>query len=199
MSQHIPDQVQVSQLPELLGVSRSRTYDLISALKISARKVGRQAFVDANQLTLLLRCRDALADGVSLAQFADENAPDLPVEPTAGLVADTSSQPTTEALLAAVMALLQTQQQQAAIAPAVELPDTLAQLEQRLRILQLAADGGLCLPNSELADLLDLAPGTLRGRPDGFSSYGLVFRRRHQGRSVVWQVTRPVPDTSDAG
>jgi len=188
VAQEFPSQVPVAELPERLDLSRARVYDLLSALRIQPRRVGRASYVSAEHYGQLLQCRDALKRGVTLAAYLDQHPPEMEVEPpAAGLLTDSSNGP--EHFMAAVLALLQ--QQQLALAPAEQPDTTLDTIERRLRILQQLADGGLSIPNGELADVLDVAPGTLRGRGQQFEAYGLVFRRESSGRTVSWRVSRP--------
>lgn len=187
MAEPIPSQVPVSELPDRLGLSRARIYDLMGALHIQPRKVGRSAFIDGDQYGQLLRCREAIAAGQTLAQYLDENPPPLATETTAGLVADTS---TPDQLLAAMLALVERQALPAAPPP----PDPVDALERRLRILSDLANSGMAIPNAEMAALLAVSPATLRSRGQQFLAYGLMVTRQQQGRSIVWTVSRHVGD-----
>lgn len=197
-------QIAVADLPRLTGWGKSRLYDIFGQLKITPRRIGRAAFVSPEQLQLLLRCRDAMAQGMSLAQFIDLNPPEPLVEPlpeSSGLVADSSAMPTAEQLLSALLAMAQQPQQQ--LPPPDRSPDPLEQLERRLRLLQQLSDGAIQIPNSELAMVLGVASSTLRSQGQHFSRYGFdITRVPGSGRSVTWKVSRASdpsqtrPDTS---
>lgn len=194
-------QIAVADLPRLTGWGKSRLYDIFGQLKITPRRIGRAAFVSPEQLQLLLRCRDAMAQGMSLAQFIDLNPPEPLVEPlpeSSGLVADSSSIPTAEQLLSMLLAMAQQQ-----LPPPDRSPDPLEQLERRLRLLQQLSDGAMQIPNAELAMVLGLSPSTLRSQGPHFSRYGFDLTRvPGAGRSVTWKVSRASdpsqtrPDTS---
>jgi hypothetical protein len=76
-----------------------------------------------------------------------------------------------------------------AAAVAAAMPQSTADPLQRARGLAEAADNGLCLTSSDLAGLLGQGVSSWR---DGHQAFGYVFRRRQQGRQVLWLIERAI-------
>lgn len=186
--------VPVRDLTERLGLSKSRVFALLSELAIARTNDGGLTCVSGEDFLLLEQALAHTRNGGTLAEFKASRG----MAPLT--VADSSQQSTqsggtpVDLLLTAMATLLDRQSVAApppALAPAVEAEVELSLLQRRLDILRTLADARMSLSNSELADVLDLSPGTLRSRGQTFTAYGLRFDREQQGRAVSWRVSRP--------
>lgn len=90
----------------------------------------------------------------------------------------------------------------AALAAALQPP---ADPLRRAKALADAAELGVALSTAEMADVLGMAVGTVRGLPDGHQPRpGFTLRRQKAGNAVWWMVERPghsqtVPAVTGAG
>jgi hypothetical protein len=73
----------------------------------------------------------------------------------------------------------------------VALPTPEADPLRRAKALAEAADLGIALTTAEMADVLGMAVGTVRGLPDGHQPRpGFTLRRQKNGNAVWWNVER---------
>ena len=190
----VPDGLRLSDWHESKGIPRTNAYGLLKLLGIKpdSRKVpgARKpvAWLSTEQIAALDPLADRLRDGATLSKLEaelsgtvrDRSAGDaLATVPNdaglSGMVPHGSGLSGMEALA----------QLAAALAPAAAAPDPLT-VPRRLAE---AADLGAWLTTPELAAVVGMAPGTVRGWADGHSPRpGFVLERRKDGGSVWWRV-----------
>jgi hypothetical protein len=189
------DAVRLSDWIDASGLSRSTAYELLKLLGIEpeARRVPTSrkpvSHLSAEQIQQLQPWASELARGATLPQIRERLG-------RSGNVSDASSQSLSTLpadQFAATLATLISQQQ--ALPPAAPT-DPL----RTAKALAEAAELGVALSTAELAGVLGMAVGTVRGLPDGHSPRpGFILHREKTGNSVWWLVERPgrsgmVPD-----
>lgn len=189
----VPDGQRLADWHEDRGIPRTNAYGLLKLLGIKpdSRKVpgARKpvAWLSAEQIAALDPLAERLRDGATLSRLEaelsgtvrDRSAGDAlaTVPNDAGLSGMVPNGPG----LSGMEALAQLA---AALSPA-SAPDPLA-VPRRLAE---AADLGVWLTTPELAAVVGMAPGTVRGWSDGHSPRpGFVLERRKDGGSVWWRV-----------
>ena len=186
--------VPVKALPDKLGISKSRAFALLGELQVSRISDGGVTSVSGEDFLLLQTAIAHCKAGGTMADFkASRGLSALAVTESSQQSSQSGGTPV-DLLLTAMAALLDRQPAavlSSAISPAAEAEAELSMLQRRLDILRTLADARMSLSNSELADVLDLAPATLRSRGKQFTAYGLVFTRESSGRTVSWRVGRP--------
>mgnify|MGYP006280615417 CR=1 FL=1 len=185
MTELIPEQVPVKDLPELLNVPRSRVYTLLDALAINPSKLGRSAYVEQADYLRLDALQSAIRSGSTIAEWLKTNPnPGSPAQEVS-LVSSLDtvgqiSEPSPGLVLSAVERIL-----------THVLPAAKPSIKEKLETLALAAREGLSLSNTELADLLALSPKTL-SRKTEFQANGLTFFKTKEGGSIYWKVVKHV-------
>lgn len=190
----VPDGLRLSDWHESRGIPRTNAYGLLKLLGIKpdSRKVpgARKpvAWLSTEQIAALDPLADRLRDGATLSKLEgelsgtvrDRSAGDVPTTVPndagpSGMVPHGSGLSGMEALT----------QLAAALAPAAAAPDPLT-VPRRLAE---AADLGAWLTTPELAAVVGMAPGTVRGWGDGHSPRpGFVVERRRDGSRTWWRV-----------
>ena len=183
--EEIQPDISIAELERRWGISRNALKARANALGIKLQRKGP---------TLTVWPGDRIADGDrldehckaggALASFPGAVGRHLAVTPHDG--SDTqlavTPQDVTDSSQLAVLA--------AAIAGAMPSPP--ADPLRRAKALADAADLGVALSTAEMADVLGMAVGTVRGLPDGHCPRpGFTLRRQKAGNAVWWFVERP--------
>lgn len=181
MSELIPDQIQVKDLPELLGVPRSRIYTLMSSLEIQPTKVGRSAYISQSDYLQLEALQGSIKNGGTISEWlkANRNEPEEVSLVKSNTNVGQISTNNADILLIAIEQIL-------AKALPAKASSTL-NLKERLETLTFVAREGLTLSNSQLAELLSLSPKTL-SRHSEYRSNGFVFSKVKENKAVFWAV-----------
>lgn len=172
------DAIRLSDWIEASNLSRSTAYELLKLLQIEPepRRVPTSrkpvSHLSADQVQLLQPWVLELQRGVTLPQIRErfgqlQTIPDNNPGPSAIVPVDPM----------------------AALAAALQPP---ADPLRRAKALVDAAELGVALSTAEMADVLGMAVGTVRGLPDGHQPRpGFTLRRHKAGNAVWWMVERP--------
>jgi hypothetical protein len=174
------DLVPITQLPSRYGIARSNLYTRLKDLGIELEKIGKKAFVNAEQLQLL----DALHDHIQKGGTTGEFLKSLDgVQSDRAIISSTTGQiplfqPAT--LVAVVEAIVKRL-----------LPSTGNRLSY-LRELEEACEKAWLLSTSEVADLLGLSPKTIAAYGQEFSDAGFIFTRAgtRKGGEIAWSIDK---------
>lgn len=189
------DAIRLSDWIESSGLSRSTAYELLKLLQIEpeARRVPTSrkpvSHLSSEQAQALQPWAAQLAGGATLPQIRErlgqintvrddgpgqiETIPDDRPERNQIVPVDQ---------LTAALAAIVSQQQGTPPADPLRTAKALAE----------AAELGVALSTAELAGVLGMAVGTVRGLPDGHSPRpGFTLRRQKAGNAVWWIVARP--------
>lgn len=186
------DAIRLSDWIDASGLSRSTAYELLKLLQIEpeARRVPTSrkpvSHLSADQVQLLQPWALEIAQrGATLPQVRErlgqlQTIPENNPGPSAIVPVDPMT----------------------ALAAALHPP---ADPLRRAKALADAAELGVALSTAEMADVLGMAVGTVRGLPDGHQPRpGFTLRRQKAGNAVWWMVERPgrsqtVPAVTGAG
>ena len=173
------DAVRLSDWIEASGLSRSTAYELLKLLQIEpeARRVPTSrkpvSHLSADQVQLLQPWALEIGQrGATLPQIRErlgqlQTIPDNNPGPSAIVPVDPM----------------------VALAAALQPP---ADPLRRAKALADAAELGVALSTAEMADVLGMAVGTVRGLPDGHQPRpGFTLHRQKAGNAVWWFVERP--------
>jgi len=172
------DAIRLSDWIEASGLSRSTAYELLKLLQIEpeARRVPTSrkpvSHLSAEQIQQLQPWVMELQRGATLPQIRErlgqlQTIPDNNPGPSAIVPVDPM----------------------AALAAALQPP---ADPLRRAKALADAAELGVALSTAEMADVLGMAVGTVRGLPDGHSPRpGFTLHRQKSGNAAWWMVERP--------
>jgi hypothetical protein len=186
MSRGEVDRILVSQLMGRYDLVKSAVYTRLEILGIKPEKVGIRSYVNAEQLALLDEFHMFIQKGGNKAEFLEMKGmqkkadPDEDFESSSGL---STVQPDMVQLVTAIAAQIA-----AKIQPVTPEPDPLAYY----KALEEAVKHGWQLKTSEIAYLLDLTPGEIKGYGDRFTEAGFVFTQagyRSKGE-IAWKVTK---------
>ena len=178
------DAIRLSDWIEATGLSRSTAYELLKLLGIEpeARRVPTSrkpvSHLSAEQIQQLQPWAAELAGGATLPQIRERlGRSDSVRDDRPGQIQTVPADQ-----LVAALAAIAGQQQQAPPADPLHTAKALAE----------AAELGVALSTSELAGVLGMAVGTVRGLPDGHTPRpGFTLRREKSGNAVWWLVERP--------
>ena len=162
--------ISVADLPDRYSLGRSAFYERVSALSLQFEKKGNKSIATAQQVDLL----DALHDHIKLGNSIESFVESLPTPESSQLI--TQSDPT-----AALIALAE------AIATRLTPPKTkLAELKERIDLLQTLSDRQTPIPSSDLKMVLDR-----RSLKKPVTAYG--FQATPIGRQsgqTLWQISK---------
>ena len=172
------DAIRLSDWIEASGLSRSTAYELLKLLQIEpeARRVPTSrkpvSHLSADQLQQLQPWVQELNRGATLPQIRERLGQINTVpDDRPGQIQTVPADP------------------MVALAAALQPP---ADPLRRARAIADAADLAVPLSTAELADVLGMAVGTVRGLPDGHCPRpGFTLRRQKAGNAVWWTVERP--------
>lgn len=177
------DRIPIAQLPSRYGIARSNLYTRLKDLGIEPEKMGKKAFVNADQLRLLDALHEHIQNGGTTGEF-------LKSLDKTGFGADRG------ALVASPGGqnfLLQPQALVAVVETIVKrlLPHSGSRLSY-LRELEEACEKGWLLSTSEIADLLGLSPKTIAAYGQEFEDAGFVFTRVgiRKGGEIAWAIDK---------
>lgn len=196
----VPDGLRLSDWWEARQIPRTNAYGLLKLLGIKpdSRKVpgARKpvAWLSAEQIAALDPLAYRLRDGATLSKLEAELSGMVRNRSAGGALASVPSEAELSGMvphgsgLSGMEALAQLA---AALAPASAAPDPLT-VPRRLAE---AADLGAWLTTPELAAVVGMAPGTVRGWADGHSPRpGFVVERRRDGSRTWWRVADQAAD-----
>jgi hypothetical protein len=177
-------------LPSRYGIARSNLYTRLKDLGIEPEKMGKKAYVNAEQLQLLDALHEHIQKGGTTGEFLKSLNGDSQRERYADrtqlnqtLAASPNEQNIVfqpHALVAVVEAIVKRL-----------LPNSGNRLSY-LRELEEAYERGWLLSTSEVADLLRLSPKTIAGYGQEFSDAGFVFTRAgtRKGGELAWSIDK---------
>jgi hypothetical protein len=176
------DRIPITQLPSRYGIARSNLYTRLKDLGIEPEKMGKKAYVNAEQLQLLDALHEHIQKGGTTGEFLKTLGSDR-AQPNQTLAASPNEQNLVfqpHALVAVVEAIVKRL-----------LPNTGNRLSY-LRELEEAYEKGWLLSPSEVADLLRLSPKTVAGYGQEFSDAGFVFTRAgtRKGGELAWSIDK---------
>jgi hypothetical protein len=176
------DRIPITQLPSRYGIARSNLYTRLKDLGIEPEKMGKKAFVNAEQLQLLDALHEHIQKGGTTGEFLKSLNGDR-TQPNQTLAASPNEQNLVfqpHALVAVVEAIVKRL-----------LPNTGNRLSY-LRELEEAYEKGWLLSTSEVADLLRLSPKTIAAYGQEFSDAGFVFTRAgtRKGGELAWSIDK---------
>lgn len=174
------DRIPISQLPSRYGIARSNLYTRLKDLRIEPEKMGKKAFVSAEQLHLLDALHDRIQQGGTTGEFL--KGLDRPQNHSALVPAP--GEPSIIVQPNALVAVVETIIKRL-------LPNTGSRLSY-LRELEEACGNGWLLSTSEVADLLGLSPKTIAGYGEEFEDGGFVFSRAgiRKGGEIAWAIDK---------
>jgi hypothetical protein len=183
------DRVPVSQLPSRYSIARSALYTRLKDLKIEPEKQGKKAFVNAEQLQQLDALHEHIQKGGITGAFLKqlERPGHLATEDSPGqsraIVQDSPGQITASPTAALVTVV------EAIVKRLIPAPSRLSYLRE----LEETYSQGWLLSTSELADLLELTPGTITDYGEEFADAGFTFTRagKRKGGEIAWRVGKP--------
>ena len=178
------DAIRLSDWIEASGLSRSTAYELLKLLQIEpeARRVPSSrkpvSHLSAEQIQQLQPWASELASGATLPQVRER----LGQIDTVRDDHPKQSQIVPADQMMAALAAIVSQQQAPPAADPLRTAKALAE----------AAELGVALSTTELAGVLGMAVGTVRGLADGHCPRpGFTLRRQKAGNAVWWMVERP--------
>jgi hypothetical protein len=176
------DRIPITQLPSRYGIARSNLYTRLKDLGIEPEKMGKKAFVNAEQLRLLDALHEHIQKGGTTGEFLKSINGDRSL-PNQTLAVSQNEQNLVfqpHALVAVVEAIVKRL-----------LPNTGNRLSY-LRELEEAYERGWLLSTSEVADLLRLSPKTIAAYGQEFSDAGFVFTRAgiRKGGELAWSIDK---------
>lgn len=178
------DAIRLSDWIEAAGISRSTAYELLKLLQIEpeARRVPSSrkpvSHLSGEQMGTLAPWVAELKRGATLPQLRERLGRNDNVRDDGPGQSDIVPVDQLTAVLAAIVS------QQQAAPPADPLRTAKALAE--------AAELGVALSTAELAGVLGMAVGTVRGLADGHCPRpGFTLRREKAGNAVWWMVERP--------
>lgn len=178
------DAIRLSDWIEATRLSRSTAYELLKLLQIEpeARRVPTSrkpvSHLSAEQIQKLQPWAAQLASGATLPQIRER----LGQNDTIPDDRPGQSQIVPADQLTAALAAIVSQQQTPPPADPLRTAKALAE----------AAELGVALSTAELAGVLGMAVGTVRGLPDGHCPRpGFILHREKAGNAVWWLVDRP--------
>ena len=185
--------VPVKDLEKLLGLSYSRIQAVLTELEIERFRgtSGAAKFISQEDFVMLQEFQQHTKSGGTLQDFKSTYVRQFPTRP----------EPSQSVELTPVSALQDNTQDypmgSLALATALEnaVRNALPQkaqisLKERLETLLLVSQEQIPLQTKDLAELLNLAPTTIRSKGETFSLYGFEFRREKTGRENCWFVSR---------
>jgi hypothetical protein len=184
------DRIPITQLPSRYGIARSNLYTRLKDLGIEPEKMGKKAYVNAEQLRLLDALHEHIQKGGTTGEFLKWLRGDSPREtlrdraqPNQTLAVSSNEQSLVfqpHALVAVVEAIVKRL-----------LPNSGNRLSY-LRELEEAYERGWLLSTSEVADLLGLSPKTIAGYGQEFDDAGFVFTRAgtRKGGEIAWSIDK---------
>jgi DNA-binding transcriptional regulator YhcF (GntR family) len=174
------DRIPITQLPSRYGIARSNLYTRLKDLGIEPEKMGKKAFVNAEQLQLLDALHEHIQKGGTTGEFLKSlnGATSDRALVTSPNEQNPLFQPNT--LVAVVEAIVKRL-----------LPNTGSRLSY-LRELEEAYEKGWLLSTSEVADLLGLSPKTIAAYGQEFFDAGFVFTRAgtRKGGEIAWAIDK---------
>ena len=189
------DAIRLSDWIEDSGLSRSTAYELLKLLQVEPepRRVPTSrkpvSHLSAEQVQQLQPWASELASGATLPQIRErlgqiqtvrDGDPGLSESVSDDRPGQIQTVPADQVM--AALATLISQQQAASPADPLRTAKALAE----------SAELGVALSTAEMAGVLGMAVGTVRGLPDGHSPRpGFVLRRQKAGNAVWWMVDRP--------
>ena len=183
------DRIPLSQLPSRYKIARSALYTRLKDLKIESEKLGKKAYVNAEQLQLLDDLHSHLQKGGTTGEFLKQRQKkgtvqfqtDNRTDENEVLFQNSSGQ-ISLAQPGAIVALVE------AVVKRL-VPSSGSRLSY-LRELEEAYEKGWLLSTSEIASLLGLSPKTIREYGKEFEDAGFVFTRagtRRRGE-IAWAI-----------
>lgn len=190
----LPERIFTIELPNRLGVSRSRVYQLIDKLNIQTSKVGNKAYITSKDFIRLRDAHNFIRKGKSIAEYLLENPQEFePVIideiPETGLSSAGTSDLSSTVLLPVLEMVLGRLEQM----PQLPASNPVEDLKSRLETLAICARDQVVLSNQELAMLLGLNYNTTR-KQEEFTQYGYTFTRRKEGKKIFWIITHNDPE-----
>ncbi|MEO1400399.1 MAG: hypothetical protein AAFV72_03990 [Cyanobacteria bacterium J06635_1] len=179
MSQGEIDRFPVSQLQARYGgLARSAVYKRLEELGIKPQRIGKNSFINGQELQLMDELHQFIQQGGSVAAFLDMrgmsrgNRSSEPTQNTPGLVPSASD----------MMGMF------ASILGRTQPPNPLSYLEQ----LEQACQQGWILSTSEVAKLLKVTPAEIEQYPQGFTEAGFAFKPAGQRMNgeAGWRVEK---------
>ncbi len=190
------DAVRLSDWIEASGLSRSTAYELLKILGVEPepRRVPTSrkpvSHLSAEQVQQLQPWASELASGATLPQIRErlgqlqtvrDGDPGLSESVSDDRPGQIQTVPADQ-MMAALATIISSHQQAAPPADPLRSAKALAE----------AAELGVALSTAEMAGVLGMAVGTVRGLPDGHSPRpGFTLRRQKAGNAVWWMVDRP--------
>ena len=186
----LPDRIWTLELPDKLGISRSRVYQLIEKLNIKTNRVGNKAYLSPEEYVRLQQAHTYIKNGKSIAEYLLEYPQEFePVvqeeEPTAGLSVGKTPDVSNAVLLPVLEMVL------SRLERPTPLPKTnpVEELKSRLETLAICVRDQVVLSNQELSMLLGLNYNTIRKQKE-FTQYGYTFIRNKEGRTISWTIQK---------
>jgi hypothetical protein len=191
----LPDKIWTAELPDRLGVSRSRVYQLIEKLNVKTNRVGNKAYITREDYLRIQEAHNYIKDGKNLAEYLldhpQEFEPVVMIDETPEVgISRTGSSDVSNSILLPVLEMVLEKLDRAT--PALP-PNPVEELKSRLETLAICSRDKVVLSNQELSTLLGLNHNTIR-KQEKFSQYGYSFTRTKEGRNIFWTITHNSPE-----
>lgn len=186
----LPDRIWILELPDRLGISRSRVYQLIEKLNIKTNKVGNKAYLIPKEFLRLQQAHTYIKNGKSIAEYLLENPQEY--EP---VIADDNPDtrlsigPTSNISNSILIPVLEMVLERLERLPELPRPNPVEDLKTRLETLAICARDQVVLSNQELSILLGVNYNTIRKQKE-FTQYGYTFTSHKKNRNVFWNISR---------
>lgn len=175
------DLLPVSSLPDRYRIGKPAVYGRMEKLGITPQKIGRLAYITADELKKLDNLHDHLQSGRSFNEFIEQN----------GISSNGHSLASLSSMNNLPMAMMETMPALiGAILERVQPPAPIDPLA-RLRGLQEAYEQGWHLTSKELAGVLGCAPQTITRHSQIERGGFLINRVGKQAGEITWQVNKP--------
>jgi hypothetical protein len=190
----LPDKIFTLELPDRLGISRSRVYQLIEKLKVKTTRVGNKAYITREDYLRIQEAHNYIKEGKNLAEYLLEHPQEY--EPVViddisevGL-SRTDTNDISNAILLPVLEMVLERLERSNPSPT---PNPVEDLKSRLETLAICARDRVVLSNQELSMLLGLNYNTIR-KQEEFTQYAYTFTRRKEGKKILWTITHNSPE-----